>query len=67
MRQNENVAGRGSELIESGREADQECRQFEFNRPNLFVITVARLRMRANLSTEAAARVRLSGDIQNQT
>jgi hypothetical protein len=53
--------------IEFSREADQECEQFEFNRPNLFVITMARLRMKANLSTSGAACAWLSGGIQNQT
>jgi hypothetical protein len=53
--------------IEFSREADQECEQFQFNRPSLFVITVARLRMKPNLSTSGAARALLSGGIQNQT
>jgi hypothetical protein len=57
----------GVDTIEFGGEADQECEQFEFNRPNLFVITVARLRMGANLSTDGTARAWLSGGIQNQT
>ncbi|MEO8781011.1 MAG: hypothetical protein ABI404_03605 [Bradyrhizobium sp.] len=57
----------GVDTIEFGGEADQKCEQFEFNRSNLFVITVARLRTGTNLSTGGAAHAWLSGGIQNQT